>query len=434
MTEYYLAIDIGASSGRHILGSVDNGELKTTEVFRFENGAQQQDGRAVWDIDKLFEQVKAGIKQAFAQCKTIKSLAIDTWGVDYVLMKDDCPVYPCYSYRDSRGAMRTDEVHRIVPFAKLYAVTGVQYMSYNTVYQLQDDKVRGRLNDVTDFLMIPEYLNWRLTGKKCKEYTNGTTTGLVNAATGEFDAELIAAFGFPSKLFGSLSAPSTALGPLLPEVADEVGGNCTVKLCASHDTASAFESVVLPEKAVLISSGTWSLVGVKLKNAVTDSASLAANFTNEGGVGYFRYLKNVTGMWINVRLSKEFGTDYPLMQKLAEQSTFEGVFDVDDKDFANPSDMSGAIRDWFIKRGVTPPVTQGDYVRSAYLSLAAAYSRVITEMEKITGENYESIYILGGGAKNAVVNRFTEAATGKKVVATPIEATAIGNIIVQSRS
>ena len=293
---YYLAIDIGASSGRHIIGWEENGEIKTEEVYRFPNGVQEVDGHLIWDMKRLLSEVKTGIAAAKAKYPKIESLSIDTWAVDHVLLQGDKPVQPCYAYRDSRTEAVIPQVHEIVPFEELYAHTGIQFQPFNTIYQLYADKVSGRLEGVTDFLMIPAYLMYRLTGAKVHEYTIATTTGLVSARTGEFDRELIEKLGLPLALFGQLSQPGTVIG--------EYEG-IKVILCATHDTASAVEGIPMEGNQPYISSGTWSLLGVKTEQPITDTASREANYSNESGVGYNRYQKNIMGMWIVNELKKE---------------------------------------------------------------------------------------------------------------------------------
>ncbi len=430
--KYYLAIDIGASSGRHIVGWKENGAMRTEEVFRFPNGVVRQDGHLVWDIAALFENVKAGIRAAFAKYPHIESLAIDTWAVDYVLLRGTREVLPCYAYRDDRTQSVIGEVHRKVPFETLYAHTGIQFQPFNTVYQLSDDLVRGRLEGVTDFLMIPEYLSWRLTGVKAHEYTNATTTGLVNAATGEYDRELIGALGLPQQLFCKLTAPGSALGSLLPEIAAEVGGDTQVVFCASHDTASAVEGIPMTEGAYL-SSGTWSLLGAKSPHAICTDAARRANFSNEGGVGYVRFQKNIMGMWLIQSLKKELCPEmsYDDVMHAAQESAFAGIVDADDARFLAPESMKAAFESWFDadKR----PVTIGDFFRCAYRSLATSYRLALTELSTCMDKRFETLYIVGGGAKNSYLNELTYSLCGIRVVALPIEATALGNLSVQAR-
>jgi rhamnulokinase len=431
MQEKFLAIDIGASSGRHIVGWMDGGRIHTEEVYRFPNCVQRVDGHLEWDIDGMFAHVKQGIRAAFARYPQIKSLSIDTWAVDYVLLKKDEHIYPVYAYRDSRTQAVLDEVHGIVPFETLYARTGIQFQPFNTVYQLYADKKTGRLAQADDFLMIPEYLLWRLCGVKAREYTNATSTGLVNAQTRQYDPEILHALGLPESMFPQLSVPGTVLGRLKPDIAAEVGGQTTVVLCATHDTASAVEGIPMEQgEAPFLSSGTWSLLGVKLAQPVTTPESCKANFTNEGGVGYIRYLKNIMGLWIIQCVQKQLGISFAEMVELAATSTYTRVFDVNDSRFSAPQDMRAEITAALVETGAAP-VTDADLINSVYHSLAYCYGEAYREMEAVTGQHWDKLYIAGGGAKNATLNELTAQYTGKQVVALPIEATAIGNLKIQ---
>ena len=431
MQEKFLAIDIGASSGRHIVGWMDGGRIHTEEVYRFPNCVQRVDGHLEWDIDGMFAHVKQGIRAAFARYPQIKSLSIDTWAVDYVLLKKDEHIYPVYAYRDSRTQAVLDEVHGIVPFETLYARTGIQFQPFNTVYQLYADKKTGRLAQADDFLMIPEYLLWKLCGVKAREYTNATSTGLVNAQTRQYDPEILHALGLPESMFPQLSVPGTVLGSLMPNIAAEVGGQTTVVLCATHDTASAVEGIPMEQgEAPFLSSGTWSLLGVKLAQPVTTPESCKANFTNEGGVGYIRYLKNIMGLWIIQCVQKQLGISFAEMVELAATSTYTRVFDVNDSRFSAPQDMRAEITAALVETGAAP-VTDADLINSVYHSLAYCYGEAYREMEAVTGQHWDKLYIAGGGAKNATLNELTAQCTGKQVVALPIEATAIGNLKIQ---
>ena len=431
--KYYLAIDIGASSGRHIVGWTQDRCIKTDEVYRFPNGMKRENGHLVWDVDALFENVKEGIKRAFAKYAAIESLAIDTWGVDYVLLANDEKVSPCYAYRDDRVEKAIAAVHDKVPFSELYGLTGIQFQPFNTIYQLYDDMQRGRLDGVSDFLMIPEYLGYRLTGVKKKEYTNATTTGLVNATTKAFDPEIIERLGLPKRLFGALYRPGESVGCLQESVAMEVGGQTQVVLCASHDTASAVEGIPMDDNSPYISSGTWSLLGLKVADAITDENSRKANYSNEGGVGYVRYQKNIMGMWIVNRLKDELCPDKSFGQvvEAARQSQWQTYVDVNDKSFLAPKSMKQAFDDWFIAADTAVPQTEGDYFRCAYNSLAAGYRNALDELRQNSGKDFDALYIVGGGAKNELLNALTERACGVKVKALPIEATAIGNLKLQ---
>ena len=430
MSSIHLAIDIGASSGRHILGWMEGGQLRTKEVYRFPNGVLERDGHLIWDIGALVRSVKAGLKEAFAQAPDLKSLSIDTWGVDYVLLNGEEEILPCYAYRDGRTESAVPAVHDLVPFDVLYRRTGCQFQSFNTIYQLFDDKNRGRLAQAADLLMVPEYLMWKLTGVKSREYTNATTTGLVNGGTNEYDPDLIRALGLPERLFPKLSQPGTVLGRLRPEVAAEVGGDCTIVLCPTHDTAAAVEGIPMERNAPYISSGTWSLLGLKVPQAIRDADSQAANFTNEGGVGYIRYQKNIMGMWLVNRLKDELCPDaaFSEITAAAAASGFDALVDANAEAFLAPQSMKAAFDDAL---GGAKPEGPADYFRCAYRSLAVCYKTALEELERNTGITCSSLYIVGGGAKNRFLNDCTEAVSGKKVIALPIEATALGNLKTQ---
>lgn len=423
--KYYLAIDIGASSGRHIIGWKENGELETREVYRFPNGVIKEGGHLIWDIEALFENVIGGIREAFSLYPEIESLSIDTWGVDYVLLDGDKEILPVYAYRDGRTEAVIPKVHKIISFEELYGRVGCQFQPFNSIYQLYDDKERGRLARATDMLMIPEYLLWRLSGVKAREYTNATTTGMVR---GEFDREIIQRLGYPEHLFPKLSQPGRILGNLRPDISERVGGDCKVSLCATHDTGSAVEGIPMEGNQPYISSGTWSLLGVKTPYPITDKGSMTANYSNEGGVGYNRYQKNIMGMWIVNELRGELCADMPFSEivRLAEESDCSITLDANAPELLAPESMKAAFDT------LAPGLKSiGDYFRCAYASLAESYRSAIAELEENTGKKYERLYIVGGGAKNDFLNRLTEEATGKKVIALPIEATALGNLKIQ---
>ena len=426
---YCMAIDIGASSGRHIVGWRENGELRTKEVYRFPNGVREENGHLLWDVESLLANVVAGIREAFRQYPGLESLSVDTWGVDYVLLKDGAEVFPVYAYRDGRTGTAIPQVHERIPFPELYRRTGCQFQPFNSIYQLYADKQAGRLDGVTDLLMIPEYLMWKLCGVKVREYTNATTTGMVSAQSGQFDTEIADALGYPRHLFHELSRPGTVLGTLRPEIAAQVGGSCKVVLCATHDTGSAVEGIPMEGSHPYISSGTWSLLGVKTPAPLTDAGSEKANYSNEGGVGYNRYQKNIMGMWLVNELQRELCPDMPFSQlvRLAEESGCDVLVDANAPEFLAPESMKAA----FDAATGGALSTAGDYFRCAYRSLANSYRRAIGELEENTGRTYEKLYIVGGGAKNRFLNRLTQEATGKEVVALSIEATALGNIKIQ---
>ena len=415
-----LAVDIGASSGRHIVGWIEDGALRTEEVFRFPNGVTEQDGRLTWDVAALVENVKRGIAAAKERFGTLDSLSVDTWGVDYVLLQGDAELLPCYAYRDGGTKDAIAAVHEILPFSELYRRTGCQFQPFNTIYKLFADKRAGRLDAATDFLMMPEYLLYRLCGLKAREYTNATTTGLVSAETGEYDAGILDALGLPRRLFPPLQKPGTVLGTY---------EGVKVVLCATHDTASAVEGIPMEGNCPYISSGTWSLLGVKTPKPIVTEAGAAANWSNEGGVGCNRYQKNIMGMWLVNRLRDELCPEKPFAELVreAETSDFAETVNADDPAFLAPKRMKEAFDAALAEK----PQSAGDYFRCAYRSLAKAYAQAIGELERNVGKTYDRIYVVGGGAKNAFLNRLTGETSGKRVTALPIEATALGNLKIQ---
>ncbi len=423
--KYALAIDIGASSGRHIVGWEEDGQIRAKEVYRFPNGAVAQDGHLIWDMAALLEHVKKGIAIA-RESYEIESFSIDTWAVDYVLLNGSKELWPCCAYRDSRTETVIPKVHEKVPFSELYRRTGIQFQPFNTIYQLYADKLAGRLEKADGFLMVPEYLLYKLTGVKSHEYTNATTTGLVSAQTGEYDPELIRRLGLPRQFFRPLQKPGTVIGKYR---------GVTAVLCATHDTASAVEGIPMEGNQPYISSGTWSLLGVKTERPLTDERSERANYSNEGGVGYNRYQKNIMGNWLTNRLKDELApeTDFQTLDAQVPESTFDGLIDPNDPAFVAPKSMKAAFdRALAVDGGFSGgPQKTADYFRCAYLSLAESYRRALEELERNTGRRYDRLYIVGGGAKNRFLNEATARATGKQVIALPMEATAIGNLKIQ---
>lgn len=428
---YCLAIDIGASSGRHILGSLQDGKLVLEEIYRFDNGIKNENGTLVWDIENLTAQVKSGI----ARCKEIgkipKTVAIDTWGVDYVLLDENKKeILPVVSYRDSRTKSALEEVSRLFPQEFLYSRTGIQKQSYNTIYQLYCDKQSGKLQGAKHFLMMPEYLSFKLTGVVKNEYTNATTTNLVNAETKQWDTEILDTLGIPRGIFSELSLPCTEVGEFCEDIQKELGFNAQVILCPSHDTASAVAACPIDDESVYISSGTWSLIGTENLQPVLGKESLSANFTNEGGIEYrFRFLKNIMGMWLfqSIRKNLDKKYTYDEMMQMAMESDFTQRIDPTDDAFLSPDNMIEAVRSYLGK----PDLPIGDVLSSIYHSLAYSYDKTVKEIESISGKQIKSIHIVGGGSKDAYLNRLTAKHTGKKVYIGLMEATATGNLISQ---
>lgn len=364
--KYYLAVDIGASSGRHILFHMESGKIVMEEIYRFHNGNDItvcEDGRKhrVWDMERLFNEVVNGLIECKKQGKIPYSMGIDTWAVDYVLLdENDKRIGPCYAYRDDRTSGMDEEVYKVISEEKLYARTGIQKQIFNTIYQLMADAKNepDRLKKAESFLMVPDYLDFLLTGQKFQEYTNATTTGLVSPETCEWDRELIELLGFPSKLFTKLSMPGTEVGELSAEIQKKVGFNTKVILCATHDTGSAVMSIPYTEEedtesdTLYISSGTWSLMGTELKRASSGEKEYKANFTNEGGYDKrFRFLKNIMGLWMIQEAQREFVKndpdgvwDFGSMCDRAMKQDIKSTVDCNSDVFLAPESMAAAVQ------------------------------------------------------------------------------------------
>ena len=344
---YYLAIDIGASSGRHILSYLKDGKMITEEIYRFQNAAEETNGGLFWNIERLFEEIINGLKKAKEIGKIPVSVGVDTWGVDYVLLDgNDQPVRPVYSYRDGRTDRTVEKVHARVPFATLYEKTGIQFNVFNTVYQLWDDKETGALEKAESLLMMPDYFHFRLTGVKKQEYTNATTTGLVNATTGSWDLELLKTLGYKASLFQELSYAGSTVGRFTEEIERKVGYNAIVRLPATHDTASAVVAAPIENGAPYLSSGTWSLLGVERPFAHTDEKARESGYSNEGGVGNtFRLQKNIMGLWMIQNVKKEAGDecDFSALTDLARLNPVSDRIDVNDQRFFAPENMTDEI-------------------------------------------------------------------------------------------
>lgn len=429
MHTYYLAIDIGASSGRHILSHIENEKLVLEEIYRFENNLVKSKDGLVWNIENLFSNVLNGIKKCKEIGKIPKSIAIDTWGVDYVLLDENKKeIKPCYCYRDSRTNAVIDEVESLVSPARLYEKTGIQKQNFNTIYQLYADKKSGRLKNTKYFLMMPEYLSFKLTGEIKNEYTNATTTGLVNAKAKTWDTDIIYALGLTEVLLPPLSLPSSLVGELSDDIQKAVGFNCAVLFAPSHDTASAVFACPMADNDLYISSGTWSLIGTEITEPILNDNARQLNFTNEGGIDYrFRFLKNYMGMWLfqNIRRNLNKSTTYDEMMSLAKNCSEYKYFDVNDSTLVAPKNMIDAIGKLIGSDDL------GLILNSAYHSLAKSYSEAVTEIEAVTGKQFDAIHIVGGGCQDKYLNALTRDYTGKSVTAGPIEATATGNIVSQ---
>ncbi len=441
MERYYLAVDIGASSGRHILGSVKEGRMELQEIYRFPNGMKPVDGQLCWDVEELFSHIKAGMRKCRELGRIPVSMGIDTWAVDYVLLDgQDRVVGNTVGYRDSRTKGMDQEVYKIISLEDLYQRTGIQKQIFNTVYQFMAVKQQHPeyLESAKSMLMIPDYFHYLLTGVKKQEYTNATTTQLVNPAANTWDYELIELLGYPKQWFTELSMPGTVVGALTEEIANEVGFQCQVVLPATHDTGSAVLAVPSNEADVLyISSGTWSLMGTERMEADCSLESMKRNFTNEGGYEYrFRYLKNIMGLWMIQSVKKELaaaGQDYSFGEicDMASEADIPSIVDCNDDCFLAPRSMTEEVKDYCRKTGQQVPETVAELGAVIYNSLAKCYGATIEELEQVTGRHYGQVHIVGGGANADYLNRLTAKYTGRPVYAGPTEATAIGNLAAQ---
>ena len=367
--KYCLAIDMGASSGRHILGFMEDGKLKLEEIYRFENGIVDIDGTLCWDIDHLFTEIKNGLKECKKLGKIPETVAIDTWGVDYVLLdKDKKEIMPAVAYRDHRTSGVPEEIDGIIPRNELYERTGIQATNYNSIYQLYCDKKSGKLKNAEYFLMMPEYFSFKLTGEIRNEYTLSTTGGLVNTKTFERDEEILEKLGIPQKIFSPLSLPGTVVGTLTDEIKAEIGFDTTVILCASHDTASAVAACSVGDNGIYISSGTWSLIGTENAQPVTCEKSMNSGFTNEGGIEHrYRFLENIMGMWLlqNIRKNLDKKYTYDEMMQMAMESDFTECVNPNAEEFLAPESMIEAIRKYLGK----PELPIGDVISCVYHSI-----------------------------------------------------------------
>lgn len=439
MSQYTLAVDFGASSGRHILSHIENGKIVLEEVFRFENGMKEKNGHKCWDTERLFSNILEGMKKCRELGKIPASMGIDTWGVDFVLIgKDGKRIGDAVGYRDDRTSGIDEEVYKLIPEKELYARTGIAKQIFNTIYQLVALKKEApeQLEQAETLLLIPDYFNYLLTGKRASEYTIASTGQLVSPATKDWDYDLIELLGLPKRIFTPLQKPGTILGRLSEEVRAEVGFDCDVVMVASHDTASAVLAV--PSKTpdfAYISSGTWSLLGAELKEAICNEQSQQANFTNEGGYNYrYRFLKNIMGLWMIQSVRHELNDAYSFGQlcALAEDvKDFPSRVDVDDQRFFAPASMIKAIQQFCEETSQPVPETPGQLATVVYQSLADCYRKSLLNLEKMTGEHYDALNIVGGGANADYLSQLTANRTGKTVYAGPTEATAIGNIVCQ---
>ena len=446
-TSTYLAADFGGGSGRVIAGTLDGEGIKLEEIYRFSNRQIKLGKHLYWDFLSLFEELKTGLKLAAQKGLNVVSIGIDTWGVDFGLIDANGnllgnPV----CYRDARTKDVPDEIFKNINIQEHYAEAGIQIMDINTIFQLYSayKENAGLVEQADKLLFMPDLFSYYLTGKANNEYCIASTSELLDAKKRTWNLPLIQKLGLPEKLFGDIVMPGTVRGTLTPEIAEETGLSTAVKVIAvgSHDTASAVHAVPYRDHSskgkAYLSSGTWSLLGVELDEPILSEEARLAGCTNEGGVGgKIRFLQNITGLWILQCLMKEWKAqgqeiDYPTLVKEAEAAQTDSLIDVDDAVFVKPECMAKAIAEFCESHGQAVPQGRGELARCVLASLANRYKRGIEEMNRLLPEPIRELHIIGGGSQNQLLNRLTEEATGIPVLAGPVEATAIGNIMVQA--
>lgn len=436
----YLAVDLGAESGRVIAGYWDGKTMRMEELHRFPNGPVHIDGTMRWDVVRLWAEIQKGVGIATERFgSSIASIGVDTWGVDYVLLSKSSELIGLpFHYRDGRTKGMLARALGIVPRAEIFAATGAQFMEINTLYQLLAfQQTNPDLLETADqFLMMPDYFHWRMCGAKVGEFTNATTTQCLHPIKRDWARELLMRFNLPTRIFPEIVSPGTKLGTF---------GDIEVIAPATHDTASAVAAVPTNQTGkstwAYLSSGTWSLLGVEVQQAVLSPRALELNFTNEGGVdGTYRLLKNIMGLWLVQECKRAFakkGKDYDyaeLAHLATEAPAFRSLIDPDDARFLNPADMPAAIQQFCRETAQPIPETEGQIIRCVYESLALKYALVLDWLEELTGARIEVLHIVGGGSKNTVLNTFTANACNRPVITGPAEATALGNLLIQARA
>lgn len=438
MKKCCLAVDIGASSGRLIASHLEDGLLNLKEIHRFENKMVQKDGQFCWELDRLFVEIKKGIHKCSEMGLSPESIGIDTWAVDFVLLDEfNKPLTDFVAYRDPRTDGMMDEVFKTFMKERLYLETGIQFQKFNTIYQLYSIKQNNPeiLEKAKSFLMVPDYFNYLLTGKKANEYTNATSTQLVNAFTKKWDHEILDQLGINKEMFQEIHTPKTVLGTLTEELIEEFGFDMKVILPATHDTGSAVISVPELEETIYISSGTWSLIGVENYFPICITKALDYNFTNEGGIDYrYRFLKNIMGLWMIQEVKRNYKDQFSFAELvvLASQAQeFKSIVNVDDPRFLKPENMIQEIQSYCQETKQPIPANPGEVAKCVFDSLVCSYQQAISQIEEIFERTFKQINVIGGGCQNEMLNQLIADATKKEVYAGPVEATAIGNIVSQ---
>jgi rhamnulokinase len=427
-----------------MLGHLGPDQLSVEAVHRFPNDPVRIPDGLHWNVLELYRNILVGLRKAAGAQPDLLGVGICSWAVDYGLVSGDRLINNPFHYRDERTARGVDLVHQIADHATLYAANGLQFQPFNSIYQLAVDHEAGVIDDTTRMLMLPDLLGFWLTGEQVVERTNASTTGLLDVGTGTWNATLIDKLSLPRSLFLFLVDPGTRIGALRDEVAAEVGATGALEVIAvgSHDTASAVVGVPMTEPgAAYVSSGTWSLVGLELDRPVLTEESREANFTNEGGVdGKIRYLRNVMGMWLlseSIRTWEREGQSVELTTLLAQAAAIRTpvpIFDANHPSLLPPGDMPKRIATLCVEAGATAPDSPAVFARSILESLAEAYAAAITDAERLSGQKINTVHIVGGGSQNTLLCQLTANRTGRRALAGPVEATAVGNVLIQGRA
>ena len=442
----FLAFDLGATSGRSILGTLDNGKLQIKELTRFPNNIIQIGEHYIWNIYSLFQHLKEGMIAAKLEDFNITSIGIDTWGVDFAFIgKDGSLMGAPYAYRDPHTVGMPKKLFKIISRKEVYDLTGIQVMELNSLYQLFALKQanNSHLEAASEMLFMPDALSYLLTGNKVVEYTIASTSQILNLRTKQFESQLLNAIGVSPSILGKIVMPGHVVGTLTDNLATESGlGKVPVIAVAGHDTASAVAAVPADnERFAYLSSGTWSLMGIEVKDAIINEESYNLNFTNEGGVeGTTRFLKNMTGMWLLEQCLKEWKKEgaaytYEALIQLAQMATtFKSLVDTDHNSFSNPASMTKSIRDYCEVTDQEIPSVHAEYIRCIFESLALKYRYILSKLNNFAPFKIEKLHVIGGGSKNHLLNQWTANAIGIPVLAGPSEATAIGNIMIQAKA
>lgn len=442
--KYFFAVDLGATSGRTIVGTLDDGKVILEELTRFDNNLIEANGHFYWDIYALYFEIIKGLKAAKQKDLCITSIGIDTWGVDFVCIAEDGSVSQPIAYRDPHTFDAMDDyLENVMSREKVYDVTGIQFMNFNSIFQLYAMKRAGNsaLKNAQKILFIPDALSYMLTGNMVCEYTIASTAQLLDPRTGQLDPRLLASIGLTQSKFGRMVNPGDLVGALTADVQKQTGyGAIPVIAVAGHDTGSAVAAVPAKnEKFAYLSSGTWSLMGIETKKAIINHISYERNFTNEGGIeGTTRFLKNICGMWLYERCRKEW-TDAPkshpeLIAEAMKQPAFQSIINPDDACFANPSSMIDAIQTYCKETNQHVPQGYAEICRCIFDSLALRYRQVFSYLTEMASFPIEVLHIIGGGSLNDNLNQFTANSCGVEVLAGPQEGTALGNIMVQAKA